>query len=89
MDGRTQRIPEEPWEEFLIAIAGPAVNVVNAGALIAFAHANPLAGAAMGVDDMQIPMVDRLAALNLFLIGHRRDRRVLEIARLQESYQAS
>jgi stage IV sporulation protein FB len=40
-----ERIPEEPWEEFLIAIAGPTVNVI-AGALIAFAHANPRASAA-------------------------------------------
>lgn len=62
-----ERIPEEPWEEFLIAIAGPAVNVVIAGALIVLAHADPRASAAMGIDDMQIPMVDRLAALNLFL----------------------
>jgi Zn-dependent protease len=41
-----ERIPEVPWEEFLIAITGPAVNVVIAGALITFAHANPLARAA-------------------------------------------
>jgi stage IV sporulation protein FB len=62
-----ERIPEEPWEEFLIAIAGPAVNLVIAGALIVFVHANPNASAAMSIDDMQIPIVDRLAALNLFL----------------------
>jgi Zn-dependent protease len=62
-----ERVPEEPWEEFLIAIADPAVNVVIAGALIAFAHADPRASAAMGIDDMQISMVDRLATVNLFL----------------------
>jgi Zn-dependent protease len=60
-------IPGNPWEEFLVAIAGPAVNVVIAAVLIVFAHAYPRATAAIGVDDMQIPMVDRLAAVNLFL----------------------
>jgi stage IV sporulation protein FB len=62
-----KRIPEEPWQEFLIAIAGPTVHLVIAGALIAFAHASPHASAAMGIDDMQIPVVDRLATLNIFL----------------------
>jgi Zn-dependent protease len=62
-----ERIPEEPWEEFLIAIAGPAVNVVIAATLIVFAHAHLGASAAMRIDDMQVPMVDRLATVNLFL----------------------
>ena len=62
-----ERIPEEPGQEFLIAIAGPLVNVVITAALVLFAGAHLQPGAAAAVDNMQIPLVDRLAAVNLFL----------------------
>src|SRR6476660_3067643 len=62
-----ERIPEEPWEEFLIAIAGPMVNIAIMAVLIVLfgTHLQPSAAAA--VDNLKIPLVDRLAAVNLFL----------------------
>ena len=62
-----ERIPEEPWEEFLIAIAGPLVNVVITLVLVYVAGADLQSSAAMAVDNMHIPLIDRLAAVNLFL----------------------
>ena len=62
-----ERIPEEPWEEFLIAIAGPLVNVVIAGVLVYIFGADIQPSAATAVDNTGIPLVDRLAAVNLFL----------------------
>ncbi|MGE0562974.1 MAG: site-2 protease family protein [Pseudolabrys sp.] len=62
-----ERIPEEPWQEFLIAIAGPLVNVAIAVLLIAFAGASLNSGATAAVENMRVPMVDRLAAVNLFI----------------------
>jgi stage IV sporulation protein FB len=61
-----ERIPEEPGQEFLIAIAGPLVNVVITILLVGVAGANLHSGAT-AVDNMQIPLIDRLAAVNLFL----------------------
>jgi stage IV sporulation protein FB len=62
-----ERIPEEPWEEFLIAIAGPLVNVAIALLLVLAFGAAVQPSAASAVDDMAVPLVNRLAAVNLFL----------------------
>jgi Zn-dependent protease/CBS domain-containing protein len=64
---RLARIPEAPREEFLIAIAGPAVNVVIAVVLMAFAGAPLDAQHLAAVESSKIGMVERLAEVNLFL----------------------
>ena len=64
---RLERIPEEPMQEFLIAIAGPAVNVVIALVLMAVAGADLSGRHLAAVENAGVPMVDRLASVNLFL----------------------
>ncbi len=62
-----ERIPEEPWEEFLIAIAGPLVNVVITILLVVAGGATLHGYAATALDNTQISLLDRLAVVNLFL----------------------
>ena len=65
---RLERIPEEPVQELLVAVAGPAVNVVIALALVVFFGANLSLQHLGAVESQHVSMIDRLAIVNIFLV---------------------
>ena len=65
---RLERMPEKPMQEFWVAVAGPAVNVVIAGAIIAWLAAT---SALVPVEQISLTsgsFLARLAAVNVFLV---------------------
>ena len=64
---RLERMPEKPMQEFWVAVAGPAVNVVIAGAIYAYLFAT----AALPVEQLSVTsgsFLARLAAINVILV---------------------
>ncbi len=64
---RLERIPEKPSQEFLIAIAGPLVNIAIAGVLIAIGGANLEPESVASVAHSTGGLIERLAVVNVFL----------------------
>jgi len=66
---RLERMPEKPIQEFWVAIAGPAVNVVIAIALLVWLLATDSLAPLTEVGVTEGSFLERLMAVNLFLVG--------------------
>lgn len=64
---RLERIPEEPSQELIVALAGPAVNVVIA-AFLYLALGGFLPQESMDVQNPSVSILARLAFVNIFLV---------------------
>ncbi len=66
---RLERMPEEPRQEFWVAVAGPAVNVVIAAAIFVWLKVTSLWEPLGQLTVTSGSFVERLMVANLFLVG--------------------
>jgi Zn-dependent protease len=65
---RLNRIPEKPWQELIVAIAGPLVNVVIAAALFLVTNVSSGFQQVELLESPRIALLDKVAWANVFLI---------------------
>ena len=65
---RLERMPENPRQEIVVALAGPAVNVVIAAVLMAVLGARVDVDALQALDDPATNLIAQVASLNVFLV---------------------
>ena len=66
---RLNRIPDKPWQELIVAVAGPLVNVVIAAALFFVTHVTTGFEEADLLENPRIDLLYKVAWANLFLVA--------------------
>ena len=64
---RLERMPEKPGQEIVVALAGPAVNIVIAVVLVLILGASVDAEALTELENPGVSMLARIASVNVFL----------------------
>lgn len=65
---RLERMPDDPRQELWVALAGPAVNVVIAVALILWLNLAGALAPLQAMDWTRGPLLERLVVVNIFLV---------------------
>jgi Zn-dependent protease len=65
---RLSHIPDKPWQELVVAIAGPLVNVVIAAALIFVVHTSAALDQLEYLESPRFELLGKLAYVNIMLV---------------------
>jgi Zn-dependent protease/CBS domain-containing protein len=65
---RLQRMPDQPWQELIVAVAGPMVNVIIAGALLLYLGPIDKLALIERIHDPRFAFLAKLASVNIWMI---------------------